>query len=137
MFMERQKVTARCVRSRQTPFRLLSTSTAVVSGLLVPYWKWMLSCTQSQIACTRPARGRLPKQIPGHPHQLVRQAIPAGQREMQELAGQLLDRLLGHRRGVGIGLVRDRADRVVTKHQGPGRHDEALDRVPVDVTVLV
>src|SRR5439155_16402532 len=52
MLSARQNVIARCARSRQTPFRCSSTSTAVVSGLLVPYWNAMLSWTQSQIACT-------------------------------------------------------------------------------------
>ena len=35
----------------------LSTSAAVVSGLLVPYLNLMLLCTQSQIACTRALPG--------------------------------------------------------------------------------
>jgi hypothetical protein len=55
--MARQKLTARWVRSRHTPFRLLSTSIAVVIGLLEPYSNLMLSCTQLQIACTRASPG--------------------------------------------------------------------------------
>src|ERR1700687_556716 len=56
---------------------------------------------------------------------------------MEEGTRHVLDRALSDRRSVGVWLVRDGADRVVTQSESAGWHDEALDRVAVEVAVLV
>ncbi len=60
MFIARQKLTATCAKSRHTPMPASSTSADVVCGRLVPYENFVLSCTQSQIAWTRPQPGSTP-----------------------------------------------------------------------------
>ena len=85
----------------------------------------------------RSARLRLAEQLPGHPHEAVGQAVAAGQGEVEQLARHLVDRKLGRGRGLGIGLVRDGDHRVVTQRQLALGHHQALDRVAIEVGVLV
>src|SRR5207253_4754983 len=71
-------------------------------------------------------RFRLAEELPGPPHQLVRKAVAAREREVEELARDLVDRALGCRGGVQVGLVRYSDHSVITQNQLALRHDEAF-----------
>src|SRR5207249_9605906 len=56
-------------------------------------------------------------------------AVAAGKREVEQLAGDIVDRELRRGPAVRIRLVRHRNDGVVSEAEWPFGHEKALDRV--------
>ena len=93
--MQRQKATARCVKSRQTPTRSLKASSAVrvLSALLVVERDVAMDVVADRLNAV-PARRRLPEEVPRRLRQPVGVAVPAAEQEDQRLLGQVLHRNL-------------------------------------------
>jgi len=79
----------------------------------------------------------LAKKLPGFVHEQVREAVATRQGVVEELARNLVDGELWGLGGIGIGLGRDRNDGVVADHDLTDRHDQPLDRVAVEIGVLI
>ncbi len=136
MLSARHRATPRCAKSRHTPARVASTSTAVAVGAVHSYPNAIDSWTQSEIACTRPQPcGRVPNWS---------QAKSPSWSDGQYRLGSVYERTSSGRncgstspapRVRAVGLARDLHAGVEPGHRAPGRQRGPSTDVAEDVVI--